>query len=565
MLAFLLRNEESSLFPAAPWDDVADLDLPPPTPCEGLGRAHLPVNTRVPQAQRWFDQGLRLLHLGWRGEARRAFAEAARCDPQLAMAWWGLALTRGAGARRAASRAEAIYKALALSEGGPDAEQRYIVAATFLANKGPANGRHGFVREMEGHLERCPEDAEARLLLAGLLADGFEADGRPGPGQTYAQLLVRELLRTHPEHEGVHLAWVRLREESTRPQEALESARRLRVLAPQAAPALLAAGRLFLRTGHLQEAREVLEEAVTVEDAWRARESLPGAAAPVAGVALRLLVQACADAGRYGEAQTWARRLRARAEEVTPRVDQALVFAAGALSGLHLRFGFLRAAAEPRVELSPEARPADRVLLSGMELYARGLRALEAGPLAEADRLCTALEQLAQPLTDESRSEGHLLCPRDVTRVVELAACELRGALEARQGDPARAEATLTRALRLERRLRPAGPPAFSRPVRETLARHRLRLGREEKALELARALVEERPGSGHAWLLLADIHLARGAVAEAAMAFSSCLTCWRDAEAHLPEVQRARSFRGASPRPVSRMRLVPPVENAPA
>ena len=564
MLALHLRNEESPLFPLAPWDEIPDLELPTPALREGLGRAHLKVSTPVPLAQAWFDQGLRLLHLGWRGEARRAFAEAVRRDPQLAMAWWGLALTRGAGARCAAARAESIYKALALSEGVTDAEQRYIVAATFLANKGPANGRHGFVREMEGLIERFPEDAEARLLLAGLLADGYEADGRPSPGQSYAQVLVRELLRTHPDHEGVHAAWVRMREESARPEEALESARRLRVLAPQAAPALLAAGRLFLRTGHTREAREVLEEAVAVEDVWRERESLPGSAAPVAGVALRLLVQACADAGRYGEAQAWARRLRARAEEVSPRVDQALVFAAGALSGLHLRFGFLRAAAELRVELTPEARPTERVLLSGMELYARGLRALEIGQCTEADRVCTALDALHPPLSEETRGDGRLLCPRDVARVVELAACELRGALEAKQGDPARAEATLTRAIRLERRLRAAGPPAFSRPARETLARIRLRFGREDKALELADALVKARPGSGHAWLHLAEVHLARGSASEAAAAFASCLERWRDADAHLPEVQRAQAFRAGPKRP-NPLRLLRSEENVPA
>jgi hypothetical protein len=192
MLARYLRAEEPALFPVSPWDELPDLELPTPVLREGLGRAHITVSTRVPLAQAWFDQGLRLLHLGWRGESRRAFAEAARRDPELAMAGGGLALTRGAGARCATARAEAIHRALALSEGVTDAEQRYIVAATFLADKGPANGRHGFVREMEGLIDRFPEDAEARLLLAGFLADGYEADGHPGPGQPYAQALVRE-------------------------------------------------------------------------------------------------------------------------------------------------------------------------------------------------------------------------------------------------------------------------------------------------------------------------------------------------------------------------------------
>ncbi|HYO56062.1 tetratricopeptide repeat protein [Archangium sp.] len=543
MLARHLRAEDPSFFSTAPWDDVPDLELPTPPLREGLGRAHLKVSTQVPLAQSYFDQGLRLLHLGWGAEARRAFAEAARQDPSLAMAYWGLALTRGPGARYAMARAEAIHKALTLSEGVTDAEQRYIVAATFLADKGPANGRHGFVREMEALVDCFPEDAEARLLLAGFLADGYEPDGRPGADQPYAQALLRELLRTHPHHEGVHHAWVRVMVESSRPEAALESARRLRLLAPRAGTALLGSGRLLLRTGHTREAREVLEAAVAADDAWLSQESLPESAAPVAGLALRLLVQACADAGRYGEAQAWARRLRHRVESVTPHVGQALVFAAGALSSLHLRFGFWRAAADLRVELETEARAAERGLLTGMETYARGLRALEAGKLVEAERACDELDALHPPLAEERKGDSHMLCPRDVARVVVLAACELRGALEARQGEYARAEATLIKALRLERRLRAVGPSAFSRPARETLARARMRSGREDRALEMAEALVKERPGSGHAWFLLAEVHVARGSFTEAASAFASFLECWRDADPRLPELRRARVF----------------------
>ncbi|MGZ3459207.1 MAG: tetratricopeptide repeat protein, partial [Archangium sp.] len=474
---------------------------------------------------------------------RRAFAEATRRDPSLAMAYWGLSLTRGAGSHHAADRARAIHRALALSEGVTDAEQRYIVAATFLADKGPVNGRPGFVREMEALIDRYPEEAEARLLLAGFLADGYEPGGRPGAGQPYAQALLRELLRTHPHHEGVHHAWVQVMVDSARPEVALESARRLRMLAPRVGTALLGSGRLLLRAGHTHEAREVLEAAVAADDAWLSQESLPESAAPVAGLALRLLVQMCADAGRYGEAQAWARRLRARVEAVTPPCGQALVFAAGVLFNVHLRFGFWRAAADLRVELGAEAKPAERGLLLGMETYARGLHALEEGRLAEAERACGSLDALHPPLLEERKGDGRMLRPRDVAQVVELAAYELRGALEARQGDLARAEATLIRASRLEHRVRAVGPAAFSRPARETLARVWVRLGRKDKVLELAEALVKERPGSGHARFLLAEVHVAWGAFAEAAAAFASFLECWRDADPHLPELQRARLF----------------------
>jgi tetratricopeptide (TPR) repeat protein len=257
---------------------------------------------------------------------------------------------------------------------------------------------------------------------------------------------------------------------------------------------------------------------------------------------MRLLVQGCAEAGQYTEGQRWARRLRQRVA-LAGAEGQAVLFAASTLAGLHLRFGFHRAAAEVSVALGAEATLAERGLADGLRLYLRGLCALEAGRLHEAEGACEALDALHPPLAKERRAERGVLCPRDVGRVVEVAAQELRGALEGRRGDSARAEATLTHALRLERRLHPAGPTPFSRPARETLARVRLRFGREAKALELAQGLAAEQPGSGHARFLVAEVRVALGAFPEAALDFSAFLECWRHADQHLPEARRAHAF----------------------
>ncbi|GHG72408.1 hypothetical protein [Comamonas sp. JC664] len=542
MLARLLRADEPSVHAHVPWEDVADEALPPPRARDGLGAAHLEVSTSQPRAQAWFDQGLRCLHLGWGAEARRAFAAATREDPELAMAWWGLALARGPGARFASARAEAMGRALALSEGTSDREQRYIVAASLLAEKGPANGRHAFVRDMECLIDRYPEDGDARLLLAGFLVDGYEPDGRPGQGQPYAQALLRELLRSHPDHAGVHHAWVQAMLTSARPEVALESAQRLLTLAPRASPALLAAGRLLQRVGRVHDAQHALEAAVAADDAYLAEEGLAVTDAPSAEAAMRLLSQGCAEAGQYGDAQTWARRLRQRVDRAGGD-NQGLLFAASTLVAAHLRFGFWRAAADVPTELSTPATPAELAYRDGLRLYTRGLCLLEAGRLGEVERTCDTLDGLHAPLMEARRAEDWALCPRDVARVVEVAAQELRGALEARRGEVGRAEATLTRALRLERRLRTAGPQAFSRPAREALVRLRLRTGREDKALELARALVAERPACGHFRLLAAEAQVALGAWSGAVEDFSAFLERWCCADPHLPELSRARAF----------------------
>src|SRR5262245_16731641 len=61
----------------------------------GLGSLEYPVTTSSPAAQRFFNQGLRLLYAFNHDESRRAFTEAARLDPNLAMAYWGQAMALG--------------------------------------------------------------------------------------------------------------------------------------------------------------------------------------------------------------------------------------------------------------------------------------------------------------------------------------------------------------------------------------------------------------------------------------------------------------------------------------
>jgi HAD superfamily hydrolase (TIGR01493 family) len=62
---------------------------------DNLGGHHYAISTRVPLAQRYFDQGLRLYYAFNHAEAVRAFAEGARLDPRCAVCHWGVALSYG--------------------------------------------------------------------------------------------------------------------------------------------------------------------------------------------------------------------------------------------------------------------------------------------------------------------------------------------------------------------------------------------------------------------------------------------------------------------------------------
>src|SRR5687767_4432066 len=59
---------------------------------KNIGDLHHAVSTKSQVAQKYFDQGLTLVYGFNHAEAIRSFKEAARLDPDCAMAYWGQAL-----------------------------------------------------------------------------------------------------------------------------------------------------------------------------------------------------------------------------------------------------------------------------------------------------------------------------------------------------------------------------------------------------------------------------------------------------------------------------------------
>src|SRR5262245_37243318 len=102
----------------------------PSTPLfDNLGSHHHVVTTSNETAHKYFDQGLRFIYGFNHDEAERSFREAARIDPNLAMAWWGVAYAVGPNYNQPMSpeqnaRAlEAVQKAQSLQSGANEQER----------------------------------------------------------------------------------------------------------------------------------------------------------------------------------------------------------------------------------------------------------------------------------------------------------------------------------------------------------------------------------------------------------------------------------------------------------
>src|SRR5215212_7317708 len=111
-----------------------------------LGAHHKAIGSKVPLAQQYFDQGLRLVYGFNHAEAIRSFTRATELDSTCAMCWWGIAYAYGPHVNAGMDSAsgvkayEAPQKAPTQIRKGAPWEQAYIraISARYAAVS-PAN------------------------------------------------------------------------------------------------------------------------------------------------------------------------------------------------------------------------------------------------------------------------------------------------------------------------------------------------------------------------------------------------------------------------------------------
>jgi tetratricopeptide (TPR) repeat protein len=526
--------------------------LPPPPLMDGIGNASLQVSCS-PQAQRYFDQGLNLLHCFWDFEAVRAFRETVRLDPSCAMGWWGIWRSLQYNAReQGGEREAALDRAIALSDKASEHERFYLRAAAALdprekkdseKTKPQAEKRTGFIQEMEALIDLYPGDLQAQILLADFLRQGYEpADGRPKLGQLYSQAILRNVLAAHPDNAAAHHYWIHAVENSSRPEDGLASALALPALAPRCGHVAHMPGHIYYRIGEYAKARDsflasreidlayMKEQGIAVVNDWNYVHNLD------------YLVGGCAEDGRYQEGLRWADELAhipvdpARAKSLG--LGFILYGGQTARARLQMRYGRWDEAARSLETVAAQTPPADTSLVrdyqGGMLAYARGMAAAVKGDAAALRAQIDRLDALNQKLSGKTIAVGSDWYFGTAAKILAVNLLELRGALDSLEGKHDQAIAKLHEAADRERDLGYWEPPHYTRPVVETLAWACERAGRWKEARDAWQASLKLRPRNGHALYGLARAWAAEGNRDESAKAYAEFQAAWKDADRSL-------------------------------
>ena len=141
----------------------------------GLSNLHHPVSTKNAEAQKFFDQGLALIYGFNHEEAKRSFEQAARLDPALAMAHWGIALAVGPNYNEAEidpsrllAADRALEKARDLAANASENERGYIeaLAKRFQLKTDLKKCAVEYKDAMAALHKNYPEDVDAAVLFA---------------------------------------------------------------------------------------------------------------------------------------------------------------------------------------------------------------------------------------------------------------------------------------------------------------------------------------------------------------------------------------------------------------
>jgi tetratricopeptide (TPR) repeat protein len=507
----------------------------------GLGDYHFPITTAVPEAQVYFDQGIRLLYGFNHDEAARYFRRAAELDPRAPMPYWGVALSIGPNYNDTAvdaARAQATYDAVVNAEqraGNASARERDYIAALKLRypSPEPASDWLGFHRAyseaMRAMVQKYPDDVDAATMFAESLMmlrpwQLWSLEGEPANGTLELVAVLESVLRRNPDHPGANHFYIHAVEASRNLERAIPSATRLMTLMPGAGHLVHMPGHVFLQTGDFELAAATNVNAAEADRAFVARTGATGMY-PLMYYThnVHFVAYARAQQGRYDDASRAAKQM----VELVGDGDLEMQM----LEGFHLyplmvdlRFGrWDDVLSAPQ----PDAR---RPLSVAFWRYARATALAGQGRMREAQAEQRRFEKQSKALPEDSK----YLLNNKSSDVLALAGATLSARIAAAGGDAERSIAELERAIGLEAGIQYDEPPAWFYPVRQSLGGALLRNDQAREAEAVFRESLAKHPRDGRLLFGLWQSLLAQNRTDEAELVQAQHETAWKDATVEL-------------------------------
>ena len=498
-----------------------------------LGKHHKDIGTKVPEAQKYFDQGLRLVYGFNHAEAIRSFTRAAELDPNCAICWWGVAYAYGPHVNAGMDSAsgvkayEAVQKAVSLDRNATPWQRAYIdaVAARYAAVP-PGNRASldsAYSNAMRAVAKKYSNDLDATTLAAESMMDlrpwnYWTPEGKPYPGSDEIVRLLESVIARNPEHPGACHFYIHA-VEAVNPQLAVPCAERLARLMPGEGHMVHMPAHIYVRVGRYKDAAMSNVHAIHMDETFIEGQPQP----TVYSLAyyphnIHFLAFVSSMAGKSAQAIEAAKTLKSK-------VNLDVAKNVGMLQEM-VPYYVLTLTTFGRWDdvLNEPLPPADMRFPTAMARYARGVAYAAKGDFANA----------RVELDSVTAIDAATPADADPKAAISIAVHALMGEIAARSGKVDEGIAHFRQALAIEDKGLYFEPPKWYYPIRQSLGAALLKAGRNAEAEQVYRDDLKRFPENGWSLYGLAAALRAQGKAGEAAAVEKRFARAWTDADVKL-------------------------------
>src|SRR5688572_10733509 len=513
---------------------------------QNLGPHTFPVSTTNKDAQLFINQGVNLAYAFNHAEARRAFREAARLDPTLAMAYWGQALVVGPNINAMMESSEEpnaldlAKKAVSLKANGSAREQALIEALSKRYTGDPQHRQvndKAYANAMREVHQRFPDDLDVAMFYVESMMDlrpwGYwMRDGQPHEGTAEIVALTEQVIKRNPKHPGALHMYIHLME-AHHAGKAEAAADALLPLLPAAGHMVHMPGHIYQRVGRYADAIRSNQLAIAADEDYiaqcRAQGLYPTGYYPHN---IHFLWFAATFDGQSRLAIDAARSLASK-------IDDETLKSAPLTAGFRMPvyYALTRFGHWDEMLKQPEP-PAFNAVLRSAWHYTRGLAFVAVGQLSNAE---SELQRL-RALSDDPAMKQPLFSPNLAGAVLAPAQYVLAAEIAAVRGQYDVAILQLERAVRLEDGLVYTEPAEFHYPPRHALGAVLLEAGRPAEAETVYWEDLRRHPSNGWALFGLHQALKAQNKTDDAALIDARFKKAWARSDVTLTASRFSRS-----------------------
>jgi tetratricopeptide (TPR) repeat protein len=520
-------------------DQKEQKDPNPAVIIPGLGSYHHEVSTKSKDAQRFFDQGLTLIYAFNHNEAIHSFQKAASLDPELAMAYWGIAFALGPNYNLPADNDQrkqaysSMKKAVKLSKYASQSEKDYISALSKRYVKDVTKTEQAvpdleFKQAMKALHEKYPDDPDAATLYAESLMDLkpwqlWNKDGTPAEGTEEIVSVLESVLKNNPNHPGANHYYIHAVEASDDPGRALASCKVLETLIPAAGHLVHMPAHIYFRVGDYEGASVANEIAIKSDESYISKHN-PQGIYPVMyyNHNINFLSVSRMMEGKYDDAIKYANMIAVNVKPALSEMQMLEALYANPLM-IYLSFGKW-----DEIINFPETGKSYKIY-SALYHYSKGIAFTEKGNLTDAKKELALFNEFKNSIPPEA-----LIGLNTASLIMNLSDEILKGKITGAEGDRSKAIELFQYAVQTEDQVNYDEPPDWYPSVRLSLGSELFLNGNYAEAEKVFRDELKKYPHNGRGLFGLMESLKAQGKNDEAKTVSDEFNAAWKNSDVFL-------------------------------